>query len=246
MNTYSLFGLSAGLLGLAVTTLLAQSETGVEKNVKVEIRALSVGRGITDLGVVQKGKKTPFYPPSFSLSTPFIYEGPPELVFTQTQVSEGISREVPVASVSLPLKESKVLLVLTPSALKPGEYNGLVIPSELAGPAASARVINLSNRAISMELNGKAQRAKPGEALGVKLSKGKVTLFIPRVHKIADDEADICRETYTAPEGGRLTLLLMNESGAQSAESESLVVIPLAENSQLATPPNTALKESMP
>ena len=247
MKNYFLRGCIVGLLWVVITPLFAQPNPDGSKRVEVEIQALSIGRGIADLGVMQNGKKTPFYVPSFSLSNPIHYQGAPDLQFIQTQVVGESSQEVTVASATVPLQEKKVWILFTASVLPPGKYSTHVIPcAAVDSLAASARVYNLSNRVISLELNGIAYRVKSGGALGVPLRKSKVNLFIPRVHKITDDEADICRETYTAPEGGRLTLLLMNESGAQTAESESLVVIPLAENSQLATPPNTAVKESMP
>ena len=237
MKNTLLRGCTVGLLCAVAAPLVAQPDPDGGKRVEVDFQAVSIGRGIADLGVMQNGKKMPFYVPSFSLSSPIHYQGAPDLHFIQTQVGAGGSQEITVASATVPPQEKKVWILFTPLALSPGKYSTQVIPcAEVASLATSARIYNLSNRDIALELNGTAYRVKAGGSIGVPLRKGKVALFIPRVHKIADDEADICRETYTAPEGGRLTLLLMNESVAQSAASESLVIIPLAENAQ---PPGT-------
>jgi len=237
MKIYSFFGFLAGLLGLAVTPLFAQPETGVEKKVKVEIRALSAGRGITDLGVIQGGKKTPVYPPSFALSTPFIYEGPPSLVFSQTQLHGDAKAEVPVANVTLPPDVSKVFIVFRPAPLTPGQFEAQVIPNGVVeGDSLSARVINSTKRQIKMRLNGAKHAVRAGESIRVPLLKGKVSVFIPREHKQTEDEADICNETYTVPDGARLTLLVANAASNQSAQDQGVMIIPLVDDAAPVTP----------
>jgi hypothetical protein len=199
--------------------------------VHVELKAVAFGRGITDLGFIQQGKKTPLYVPSFGLSLPRTYHGPQEFEFLQTQTIEGVKKEVPVAKVTLPLDLPRALLVFIPMAKEPGKFGTLVVPySETDAPANTARFMNYTGRTVPISMNNNRQLLENGKTIVVPLVKGQVKVFIPRVKKTADDAADICRETYSAPAGGRLTLLLTPPVGGGFADNdEALVIVPLAD-----------------
>ena len=217
-------------LVLAAGSLGAQPKPPVPL-VHVELKAVAFGHGINDLGFMQQGKKTPLYVPSFGLSLARSYHGPQEFEFLQTQTTEGVKNEVPVAKVTLPLDLPKVLLVFIPMAKEPGKFGTLVVPySETDAPANTARFMNYTGRIVPISMNNNRQLLENGKSIVVPLVKGQVKLFIPRVKKTADDVADICRETYSAPAGGRLTLLLTPPIGGGFADNdEALVIVPLAD-----------------
>jgi len=199
--------------------------------VHVELKAVTFGRGITDLGFIQQGKKTPLYVPSFCLSLPRMYHGPQEFEFLQTQTIDGVKKEVPVAKVTLPLDLPRALLVFIPMSKEPGKFGTLVVPySEADAPANTARFMNYTGRTVPISMNNNRQLLENGKTILVPLVKGQVRVFIPRVKKTADDAADICQETYSAPEGGRLTLLITPPIGGGFADNdEALVIVPLAD-----------------
>ena len=237
MNPISACLLAPLFFGLVAATLSAQPEPVPSKPVKVEFKAVAIGRGITQAGVVQTGGKVPLYIPAYGLSQAFHYEGPRDLVFVQTQLKDGANRDIPVATATLPSGVAKVFILLTPSSLSPGQFTTQVV-SDLLGDGAEgvADVVNLSSRAIRMGLNGSPSVVPAGKSLRVPLVKGRISVVITQKHKQSEDEPDLCRETYTAPEGGRLTLLISNASATQSAEDEAVTIIPLAEEAARVAP----------
>jgi hypothetical protein len=80
-----------------------------------------------------------------------------------------------------------------------------------------------------MALNGAQHTVPSGKSISVPLRKGTLGVVITRTHKKVEDEADLCRETYTVPDGGRLTLLVSNSVATQTAEDEAVMLIPLIE-----------------
>ncbi len=230
--------LTSLFLGLVVTTLPAQpTPVADQPPVRVEIKAISIGRGLTQAGVLQVGEKKPLYVPSFALSQPLFYEGPRDLVFVQTQLKDGVNKEVPVATATLPQDVAKVFILLTPSALSRGQFTTQVVPDLASGEGVTdARVVNLSPRPISLALNDDKRLIPAGESVAVPLIKGKLSVLIVRKNKQSEDESDICNETYSAPEGGRLTLLISNSSPTQSAENEAVSIISLVEEAVHVTP----------
>jgi hypothetical protein len=198
--------------------------------VDVEFKAVAFGRGITELGFRQQGQKKPFYVPSFTLSLPARYRGPQEFEFIQTTTLEGVKQEVLVAKVTIPLELRKALLVFVPMNKEPGKFGVLVVPyTETEAPLNTVRVMNYTGRTVPLSLNNAKSLLENGKTLVVPLVKGNVKVFIPRVAKNADDHADICRDTYGAPAGGRLTLLLTPQPGANANDPEALVIVPLAD-----------------
>ena len=158
-------------------------------------------------------------------------------MFTQTQVNGGEKLEVPVATATLLPDVPKVFIVFRPSSLSPGHYAAQVIPNlAVQGDGPGARVINLSSRPIQMRLNDSKKMLSPNQSIRVPLIKGKVSVFIPREHKQAEDEADICNETYAAPDGGRLTLLVANAVDNPPPQDEGVMVIPLVEEAPRVAP----------
>ncbi len=222
--------LTALVFALTAGALCAQPKPPVPQ-VNVELKAVAFGRGITNLGALQQGKKKMLYVPSYALSEPYTYQGPEEMDFLQTQVIDGVKKEVSVAKVKIPLEMRKGLVLFVPRAKEPGKFGSLVVPhSETDAPANTARFINYTGRVVPIALNNAQSLLENGKMVTVPLVKGRVKVFIPRVKKQADDQADICRETYTASEGGRLTLLIIPPLGGGFADNEeALTIVPLAD-----------------
>ena len=229
MNKITRFTHALALVVFTAVGLIAQQSPPAPK-VDVEFKAVAFGRGITELGFRQQGQKKPFYVPSFTLSLPVRYQGPQEFEFIQTQTIDGVKQEVPVAKVTIPLELHKGLFVFVPITKEPGKFGVLVAPyTETDAPANTVRVMNYTGRTVPLSLNNAKSLLENGKILVVPLVKGNVKVFIPRVAKNADDHADICRETYSAPAGGRLTLLLTPQPGGAASDQEALVIVPLAD-----------------
>jgi hypothetical protein len=165
--------------------------------VNVTFKAVTLGRGIVGMSYLDQGKKTPFYPPALTLSPPLHYSGPYKLEFSQTQTIDGQPVDVPVAQLEFPLDTPEVLVLFAASRTKPGKYIAVAVPNaDSNSPANSARVINYSGRPLPIALNDDRSIMQPNEIKIVKLPKGTLEVFIPRIIKLSADQAEVSSQSY--------------------------------------------------
>lgn len=220
-----------GIVCLAMPACLVCAQEDVEMPmVNVDFKAVSLGRGIADFGYIEDGKKEPFYAPSYSLSVERKYRGPQLLRFVQTQKADSGKQEVPVASIMLPLEQKKVLILFAPSPKDPEKFLTKALPyMDENFPADRIRVYNYTGRELTVGLGGAVQKLEKWRNVTVPLRLEGVELFIPRLNKPVGDEPDLCREVYSAPEGSRITLIIMRAPSARNSEDEALSVVPLVD-----------------
>ena len=208
----------------------AQTPPPPVPQVNLTFKAVTLGRGITGMSYIVQGKKTPFYPPALNLSPPLHYSGPYKLEFSQTQTINDQPAEVPVAQLAFPLDTPEVMVLFAPSRTQPGKYIAVAVPNaEADSPRNSARVINYSGRPLPIALNEDRSIMQPNEVKIVKLPKGTLEVFIPRIIKLSADQAEVSSQSYRIPKGGRMTLLVVPSGMNKSAEDESVSLYELNE-----------------
>jgi hypothetical protein len=229
--------IAAFLLLGAASVLTGQPEpVSTATPVALEFKAVSMGRGIGDLGVMQNGKKTPFYAPALTLSPAVSYLGKPELIFTQTQWMAGAPSEAIVATATVPAGLNKALILFSQTATHPNRYTAVLVPNNDTNTALNqVRIINYTNRAINLILNNSPHSISPGVTTTTPLRNGALQLAIPRVNPASQDTAEVFHETYTPSPDSRLTLILTSPNKAQTAEDQAVSVLSLVDTAAPAT-----------
>jgi hypothetical protein len=220
------------LLALASVSLSAD-DAELAPLVQVEFLAVSLGHGISDFAYQEEGEPEWIYVPSFNLSMPRQYRGPQNLDFFHAREADGFVQMVPAARVQLPLGVSRVLILFGKADNATGLYRTSVLPyTDEAIPANSARVFNFSGRPLPMKLSGSIFNLPSGQSQLVRLSDGQLSVFIPRVNKTVADQANLCNERFSVPQGARLSLIIARAATLRSDDDEALMVIPLIEREQ--------------
>ena len=219
------------LFSAAVTRQASAQDTSEIPIVNIDFKAVSLGRGISGFGYIEDGKKQPFYVPSLAMSEERKYRGSQQLRFVRTVKTEQGKQEVPTASILLPEGQKKVLILFAQSPENPDKFLTKALPyMDEDFPVNWARVFNYSGRDLTVGLNGAVEKLASWQDVTVPIRDNGVALFIPRLNKVVQDQADLCREIYRAADGGRITLIIMRAPSASTNDEEALVVIPLIDS----------------
>lgn len=153
------FAFVCGLLASA----LAAATPEPRRNVSIEFSCVAWDHQLEDVTFRQAGKDMPIVIPPFRRSTLYHYTGPAELVFTRTQTtSEGETRRVPVATVTVPEDAKRVLLLW--ASLPDGGARVVALPeSPEAFPAGHARFYNETPYRVAVKTPGGVLELASGE-----------------------------------------------------------------------------------
>ena len=218
------------LLGTAAGLIAQPAQSTTPPTVALEFKAVSMGRGISDLGIMQSGKKIAFYAPALATSPSLNYIGTPELIFTQTQIIDGLSREESVATATVPPGVNRAVILFAQTSQNPQRYSTVVVPdTDTHAPLNSARIINYAKHAITLVVNDRPHTLASGATVTAPQRKGLIVLSIPKLNPESKDTAEVFNETYNVAQGSRMTLIITSSPKATTAKDQAVTVLALVD-----------------